>query len=231
MRPSVSEYEVEPTPGLPEVLPAGETVLWRGAPTWWGIATNVFHIRVLAIYFAALIVWSIVAGVQDGRGLLASIGGALRILPIVAVIALGLVALLAVVVERTTLYTVTSKRVVIRFGMAMPLAVNLPFAKIESAALKLRPDGTGDIVLATVKGESASALFLWPHTRPMHFWRAQPMLRCIPDAAKVADILARTLATTAPGVVTEVRQPATRATELRGTKQRANEGAVAAFGA
>ena len=33
-------------------------------------------------------------------------------------------------------------------------------------------------------------MILWPHVRPWHVRETQPALRCIPDAAKVAAILA-----------------------------------------
>jgi hypothetical protein len=36
-------------------------------------------------------------------------------------------------------------------------------------------------------------LVLWPHARPWYFSPPQPMLRAIPDAAKVAGILASAL--------------------------------------
>ena len=38
---------------------------------------------------------------------------------------------------------------------------------------------------------------LWPHARPWHLSRPQPMLRCIPDAQSVAQMLAAGLAATA----------------------------------
>ena len=34
-----------------------------------------------------------------------------------------------------------------------------------------------------------SYLVCWPHVRPWHMSRTQPALRCIPDAARVAQML------------------------------------------
>ncbi|HBB55427.1 MAG TPA: phosphopantetheine adenylyltransferase, partial [Hyphomonadaceae bacterium] len=32
------EFDFEPVRGLPEALPAGEAILWQGAPSAWGLA-------------------------------------------------------------------------------------------------------------------------------------------------------------------------------------------------
>ncbi len=37
---------------------------------------------------------------------------------------------------------------VLRFGIALPMSVNLPFRQIAAAGLKLHADGSGDIPLA-----------------------------------------------------------------------------------
>ena len=50
------EHEFEPEYGLPEPLPAGEHVLWQGAPDWRTLARHVFHVRTLVVYFAVILV-------------------------------------------------------------------------------------------------------------------------------------------------------------------------------
>jgi hypothetical protein len=218
---AVREYEKEPTLGLPEVLPAGETVLWRGAPHWWGVATRVCHIRAVAIYFGALMVWSIWASLSDGRTLGQSLGIAFRYLPLVGLIGIGLLALIAFWIARTTVYTITNRRVVLRFGLAIPMAVNLPFARIESASLSVGADGTGDIALSTPVGDNVSALFLWPHARPFQMLRPQPMLRGIADPRAVADCLAAALKSSVPS------NAAVTSDVVRPTVERAARGAYA----
>ena len=49
------EHEFEAAPGLPEPLPAGERILWQGAPDWRALAVHVFHVRKLAAYFAGIL--------------------------------------------------------------------------------------------------------------------------------------------------------------------------------
>jgi hypothetical protein len=183
------EYDFEPVPGLPEELPEGEEILWQGAPRWSALARRAFHVRKIALYFALLLglvtVMDLAAGESVGHAVLA--GGWLIAL---AHVAIGLLVLLAWVMSRATLYTITNRRVVMRFGVAIPMTINLPFRQIASAALREYSDGTGDIPLALRDKARVSYLVLWPHVRPWRIAPAEPMLRTIPDAARVAEILA-----------------------------------------
>ena len=58
-------------------------------------------------------------------------------------------------------------------------------------------DGTGDIALQLGKGDRVAYLILWPHARPWRLAKAEPMLRAIPHADRVAQVLARALAAAA----------------------------------
>ena len=189
---SNDDFDFEPIPGLPATPPAGEDILWQGAPSWRTVATRVFHADKVAIYFAALMVWRFAAVQFDGFGGYEAGLSAFRILPF-GIVAVGLLLLLAWGTGRSTVYTVTSKRVVMRYGMALPLTVNLPFAKIAAADLKAHSDGTGDIALEMVGKDGFGFAVLWPHVKPFQFAKPQPMLRCIPQPDKVAGLLASAL--------------------------------------
>lgn len=180
-----------PSP-LPGPLPAGEELLWQGAPGWRILARRVFHVRGLAAYFAVLLTWPAVTAVYDGGGASAAALAVLRFLPL-PLAALGLLALIAWLTARATAYAITTRRVVMRIGVALPVTVNLPFRAVEAAALKLHADGTGDISLALAGDGRMSYVHLWPHARPWRVSRPEPTLRAVPDAARVADILARAL--------------------------------------
>ena len=58
--------EFEPQHGLPERLPAGEKLLWQGAPGAWRLAVQAFHFRKLAIYFLAMLAWKFTSDLSDG---------------------------------------------------------------------------------------------------------------------------------------------------------------------
>ncbi len=185
---AVTEYEGEPVPGLPGRLPPGETILWQGAPEWKRLAIRAYHVRKVALYFAALVLLALASGSMVGLGMTVVSGLA----------AVGILALFAWLMARSTLYTVTNRRVVIRFGVAVPMCVNLPMTSIETARVNVRPDGSGDIALATVAGERAGYFLLWPNVRPWRFARPEPMLRALADARAPAEILARALADALP---------------------------------
>ena len=50
--------------------------------------------------------------------------------------AVGVLSLLAWALARSTIYTITRPRVVLRFGVALPMSVNLPLRLVESADLR-----------------------------------------------------------------------------------------------
>jgi hypothetical protein len=156
----------------------------------------VFHVRKIAGWFALLMAWRIASAIHDGVALI-------EIVPTLAILAgLGAAAVamfcgFAIGIARTTVYTVTERRVVMRFGMAMPMIVNLPYSQINGAALRACSEGIGDIPLALADDRPLTFAVLWPHARPWHLSRPQPMLRCIPDAQSVAQMLAAGLAATA----------------------------------
>jgi hypothetical protein len=189
----LSDFDFEPVRGLPAKLPPGETLLWQGSPDWRALAARTFKVKILLGYFSVLIAWKIITAFYDGRSPGETLSGLALILTLV-VICIGILCLLAWGTARTTVYSITDKRVVIRYGIALTMALNIPFKLINSAGLRLYPTGHGDIPLSLQKGEKISYLMLWPHARPWRMKKPEPMLRGIPDAAATAEILGRALA-------------------------------------
>lgn len=188
----MNEHEIEPVPGLPEELPPGERLLWQGAPSWPALARRALHVNKVAFWFAILIAVQLSVALSSGVPVTDAAKQAVW-LALLGAVAVGLLALLARAFARSTLYSITNRRVVMRFGVAIPITLNLPFPKIASAALRTYRDGSGNIPLQLVPGEKVSYWVLWPHARPWHFAPAQPMLRAIPDARQVAELLADAL--------------------------------------
>lgn len=188
----MNEHDYEPIRGLPARLPPGEELLWQGEPRWPALARRAFHTRKIAIYCGILLVWRVVADLSDGASVAEATMAGVWIMPL-ATLAIGIPALLARLFSRSTVYTITSRRVVIRFGVALPMTVNIPFRAIGSAGLKIHKDGTGDIPLALAGPDRIAYLHLWPNVRPWRFARAEPMLRAIPEPERVAEILAGAL--------------------------------------
>lgn len=188
----MNEHDSEPVPGLPAHLPAGEKILWQGRPEWWRLARSAFHLRTVAICTALLMAWSLASDLAEGRATSLAVVSALGLVPF-GIVAASVLCLMAWLYARSTLYTVTSRRVVIRFGVALPMTVNVPFRIIGSAAVKLHGDGTADIPLALTGPDRISYLHLWPNVRPWRIGRAEPMLRAVPAGERVAGLLASAL--------------------------------------
>jgi hypothetical protein len=182
------DFATEPVPGLPEALPKGEVVLWQGRPDAMRLARDSLGLTWVAGYFALLAAWRVMASLAD-YPLREALGHAVP-LTAAGVLACAIIWLFSWVQARATLYTITTSRVAMRVGAALTLTLNLPFKRIEGADLALNRDGTGTIAMQTLGEARLSYLVLWPHVRPWRMKHTQPALRAIPDAARVAGILA-----------------------------------------
>lgn len=223
----MSDFDFDPVPGLPEKLPDGEKLLWQGKPDWRILARRLYHVGVITAYLAILIVWHVISAVYDGRPL-SETAGAVAWTSLLSAACAGILCVLAFATARATIYTITSERVVMRIGIALPMSINLPYRIVESAAARIYPSGHGDLPLTLRKGEKISYLMLWPHARPWRMKRPEPMLRGIPDAANVSAILARALATAAsrPAAREEI-VPAANVKPLRPAPETASQEAGA----
>ena len=185
------EHEFEAAYGLPEPLPKGESILWQCSPDFRQLAARVFHMKKVAVYFAVLMAVRGSFLYSSGAEDLTIVAG------ILIVVGLGLTAMaalcmLAWLTARTTAYTLTDQRVVMRIGIVLTLTFNLPLKRIETAGLLLTGKGFGDMPLALSGGDRIGWLNLWPHARPWRLAKPEPMLRCIPDAQKFAALLQKT---------------------------------------
>lgn len=199
--------------GLPGPLPAGESILWQGAPSARAFAREALHERLIVRYFLAAAFF--VAGVAWSRGRSpAEVAVSLGLTAGACLAVVGFIRCYAALAARTTVYTLTTRRIVMRLGVAWPITVNLPHAEIAGAAFRADADGTGDIPVA-LGGTGRIAYFhLWPHARPWRVARPEPMLRAVPEVAQVAAILARSLGSGPLGRAATARADAASAADL-----------------
>lgn len=211
----LAEHEFEAEPGLPEPLPCGETLLWQGAPAWRPLAREALHLKLLAIYFGLLLAGRAASVLATGGSPARAAIAVAWLLP-AALLALGLLALVAWLIARTTLYTVTNRRVVMRIGVVLTVTFNLPFSKVDGATLRRHADGSGDVALKIAAGDRIAWFHLWPHVRPWRVRQTEPMLRGLADAQQVAALLGEALARSAAGADTDAdTQAATGASAPR----------------
>jgi hypothetical protein len=207
---SHDDFDFEPTRGLPAALPAGEQLLWQGTPRFKSLALRAYYVRHVIIYFLALVAWRVTMGLvysQPSHDVWVSCA----LLLVMGSLAVGVLCLLAYLSSRTTVYTITSRRVLLRHGIAVPMTMNVPFKSIEGAALKVFANGTGDVALAVAKNQRVGYLITWPHLRPGHLTQPQPSFRALSDAENAARILGQALARDAGVEATEPLPLRTRA--------------------
>lgn len=186
---SHDDFAGEPVRGLPEELPRGEVILWQGRPHWLTLARESLNLSWVAAYFGLLALWRVGATWDLGTPAEA-LANALPMLAVGAA-ACSLLMLVAWMQAAATVYTITNRRVAMRVGAALTMTLNLPFRQIASAGLKPHGGGRGTIAMTLMSGpRRLSYLVLWPHARPWRVSRPEPALRAIPDAARVAQILA-----------------------------------------
>jgi Bacterial PH domain len=197
-----AEYDIEPIRGLPGNLPAGEHIIWQGTPSWFRLARDAFKTRWVAVYFIVLLLWAVVDGNASGAAMTLAVGLA----------AMALLHGLAWMTARATVYTITNRRVVLRYGVALPKCVNLPMSAIASAGFKRNSDGTGDIPLALSGDHRLGYVQFWPHARPWKVAAPEPMLRALPGVDNVAALLSGALLAAVPtgrrSIVTDVAETA-----------------------
>ena len=186
------DFDQEPIRGLPQMLPKGERILWQGAPEVAALARDGLKIRWVAGYFVMFFLGSGTAGLtrMDAP---AAFGQASFYL-ILGAVACALLYAIAWCQAKATVYTVTDARVVMRVGAALTMTLQFPYKWVGAADLTVAEDGTGTIALRTLGETKFSYLLLWPHARPWRFNPPQPSLRCIPQAASVARMVAEAAA-------------------------------------
>lgn len=193
----MSEHDFEPIRGLPGDLPEGEHILWQGAPRWTTLACEAFHVRAVAAYFAGMFALRAVTAMAAGQSP-ANVGRSILLVSPVAVLTVAVLGGLAWLYSRTTVYTLTNKRAVIRFGVALPKAFNIPFTIIESAAVKTVGGGSGDLALTLKAPNKIAFAHLWPNARPWRLAAPEPTFRALGDVQPVAAILASAMKDVAP---------------------------------
>ena len=194
------DFDFEHSPGIPAPLPPGEHIVWQGSPDKWQLASHAFHMRKIVVYFLLLLgvhYLSIMHAHSNGQETSVSFATTLGL----SALGLGILATLAWLTAKVTIYTVTNRRILIRFGVALQITINLPFSQIKGADMRAGKGGFGDIPLQLKETRNVNYFVLWPHVRPWCFSQPQPMLRSIPNVEQVAGLIA-TVASQSPDVVT-----------------------------
>ncbi len=181
-------------------LLSGETLLWQGRPDWRAVARDVLHIRILAAYFALMLIWEFAADRADGWSPLNTLWRGTGLF-VTSLVMLSLCAGYAWAIARTTRYTLTTERCILEYGVALTATLSVPLGRVASVAVDARHDGRGDILLTPKPGPRLRYMKLWPHARPWRWTSAEPMLRGVPDVMAMAAVISQAAKDAAPGIL------------------------------
>ena len=188
----MSEFSDIPRHIGPADLPPGETVLWRGKPDWRHLALDAFGAPWVTFYFVGIGVWHMSTTLHDGGTRAQALADFSTVLLPMA-IALSLVSLLAWLSARATVFTVTDRRLVMCYGVALPALINIPLDTVEAMRARRGFAGRGDLTFTLPRKGRLAFHQLWPYARPWHLFPASPMMRAVPRVEEVKLIVAGAL--------------------------------------
>jgi len=174
--------------GVDEPLPEGEDVLWSGSPDVRAATRHVVHLRVWGVYMAAMVV---LVGASTLSSLTVADTARVLVLPLLlTAVLLGAVAWLGRAVARSSIYVVTTRRVILQVGIAFPIAINIPLRLIDNAALKRFRDGSGELRLTLSPEVKLAYIALWPHVDVFrNLANPRPKLRGLADPERVGQVI------------------------------------------
>ena len=167
-----------------------EQLIWQGRPGWRGLATGVFGLHWVGLYFAALAAGRVGLALLGDEPWRQALPGAVALL-LLGLACLGVLGGLALAVQRTTRYRITDRRVILDYGVALSGTLGIPYGAVAEVALRPGRGGAGDIALRLKPGQFIGFAKLWPHCRPWQVAAPQPMLLAVPEAEAVAALLVR----------------------------------------
>jgi len=173
--------------GVNEALPAGERILWEGAPDAGALARHLFFVRPIAVYLSVMVLWWVAVNFSQAGTTSFWVTLATQLLLSGGVVVSAW--LFARAIARGTTYAITDRRLVLNFGVIFPMTINLPLRYVEAAAARQFSDKTGQIAVQLRSKEKLAWIVLFPHVRTWKFNNPEPLLRGLTDPHKVGEIL------------------------------------------
>lgn len=199
-------------------LPAGERVLWSGAPDQRSIARYLLRER----WVLAFVAVSMAIGVGDvmqhgGSDTVPRLIGVTTLSAILAAIAIVSIRFFSWRIAKTSKYVITDKRVFFNIGIVLRADANIPYSSVDGVDLLRRADGSADLMVTLTGTQEIPWLLLFPHMTWRGSKRGRPTFRAIRNPQLAADAVVGALraypqpATAGSATATAV-PPAARAT-------------------
>jgi len=174
-------------------LPAGERVLWTGAPDRRSLARYFLRER----WVLAFVLFSFSLGAADALqhadGAVARLVGVTTLSIILATIAIVSIRLFAWRLSKTSQYVITDRRVFFNIGIVLRADANIPYSSVEDVNLQRRADGSADLMVTLTGTQEIPWLLLFPHMTWRGARRGRPTFRALRDPQLAADAVVSAL--------------------------------------
>ena len=174
-----------------DAIPEGESILWKGKPSFWGFSWYFFGLKLLAFY---LIILSVVfaARLTVTDFFTAFVVDFLPFL-LSGILTSFILMALAKIQSQSSVYIITENRVIIKSGAALSFLISMPFKKIKAVNLQKRKGSLGTISFELNSGKRVPYVSCWPSVRPWRFKNTEPAFSCIENVDEVATILRKSV--------------------------------------
>jgi Bacterial PH domain len=174
-------------------LPAGERVLWSGAPDASSLARNFLRERwVLGFVFLTFLLQA--ADVLRRDFPMQRLVGVATLSIILGVVAISTIRFFAWRLSKTSKYVITNRRVYFNIGIVLRADANIPYAGMDGVDLKRHSDGSADLMMTLAGPTEIPWLLLFPHMAWRGSRKGRPTFRGLRDSQKAADAVVNALA-------------------------------------
>ena len=170
-------------------LPAGERVLWSGAPDQRSLARFFLRERWILAFVAISFSLGAAEALQHADGAVARVVGVATLSAVMALIAIVSVRLLAWQLARSSQYVITNRRLYFNIGIVMRADANIPYSHVETIDLLHRPDGSADLMVTLTNEQEIPWLLLFPHMSWRGVRRGRPTFRGLRDPNAASDAI------------------------------------------
>ena len=168
-------------------LPAGERVLWTGAPDQRSLARYFLRERWLLAFVALSFSLGAAEALQHADGAIPRLIGVATLSAVMALIAIVSIRVLAWQMAKTSKYVITDRRMFFNIGIVLRADANIPYSSIETVDLQRRADGSADLMVTLTDEQEIPWLLLFPHMTWRGSRRGRPTFRALRNPQAAAD--------------------------------------------
>ncbi len=170
-------------------LPAGERVLWQGAPDQRALARWFLRERWVLGFVALSAALGVADALRHDTGVMPRLIGVGTLSVILATVAMVAIRLLAWQIAKSSSYVITDRRVYFNIGIVLRADANVPYASVDRIDLLRRSDGSADLMVTLAGAKEIPWLLLFPHMSWRGATRGRPTFRGLRTPQPAADAI------------------------------------------